>query len=318
MNIEMNNKLPEFNAEIGKEFDYQSVYLKKRHSRLTIMFVVFLFLGAGFIDLGLREQIPLTLGLLFTFLSLLFYWYKNHINSNEQWTYTRVVAESIKSEWFKYISGGGDYPCNKKIGEEYYKELFISNIEDKVAEYRDNIIRATGKPIEFKINVDPTTKEYRGYSFDDRIEIYKKNRIEDQLKWYEQKTLFMEKREKIYRTFFYTIVLIGMIFGGLKYFGIGIGNINLINNSDWFSIAVALAFALENISGFFQYERLAINYKKSASDLRESLKKITSLENDVRSDENVFSEFVEDVENRISNEHKSWSLTTSSKNIAKI
>ena len=71
MNIEMNNKLPEFNAEIGKEFDYQSVYLKKRHSRLTIMFVVFLFLGAGFIDLGLREQIPLTLGLLFTFLSLL-------------------------------------------------------------------------------------------------------------------------------------------------------------------------------------------------------------------------------------------------------
>ena len=128
----------------------------------------------------------------------------------------------------------------------------------------------------------------------------------------------MEKRERIYRTFFYTIVLIGMIFGGLKYFGIGIGNINLINNSDWFSIAVALAFALENISGFFQYERLAINYKKSASDLRESLKKITSLENDVRSDENVFAEFVEDVENRISNEHKSWSLTTSSKNIAKI
>ena len=50
----------------------------------------------------------------------------------------------------------------------------------------------------------------------------------------------------------------------------------------------------------------------------ESFKKITSLENDVRIDENVFSEFVEDVENRISNEHKSWSLTTSSKNIAKI
>ena len=47
MNIEMNNKLPEFNAEIGKEFDYQSVYLKTTF-KINHMFVVFLFLGAGY------------------------------------------------------------------------------------------------------------------------------------------------------------------------------------------------------------------------------------------------------------------------------
>ena len=46
----------------------------------------------------------------------------------------------------------------------------------------------------------------------------------------------------------------------------------------------------------------------------ESLNKINDSDNDVK-DENVFVEFVEDVENRISNEHKSWSLTTNSKNL---
>ena len=37
--------------------------------------------------------------------------------------------------------------------------------------------------------------------------------------------------------------------------------------------------------------------------------------NDIKTDEAVFWDFVEDVENNISSEHKSWSLTTSSKNI---
>jgi hypothetical protein len=60
---------------------------------------------------------------------------------------------------------------------------------------------------------------------------------------------------------------------------------------------------------------LSIAYKKSAVDLTESLNKINDSNNDVKTDENVFSEFVEDVENRISNEHKSWSLTTNSKNL---
>ena len=92
-------------------------------------------------------------------------------------------------------------------------------------------------------------------------------------------------------------------------------SLSFINDSDWFSIAVALGFMLESMNSVFQHERLSITYKKSANDLRESLNKINDSDNDVKKDENVFVEFVEDVENRISNEHKSWSLTTNSKNL---
>ena len=312
---EMNKKLPAFNADIGKEFDYKSILLKKTNSRITGTFIICLFLGAMFVDLALSDKLPLSLGLLFTSSALIMHFAKNYLNLNEQWTYTRVVAESIKSEWFKYIVGGGDYPCNKDVGEEYYKNLFEKNIQEKILEYRTNIINVNGLPIEFELEVDPNTTQYRDLPFADRLELYKLRRMKDQLSWYEKKSVIMKNKEKKFRLSFYLVVVLGLIVGLIKLLDLSILNFNLFNNSDFFSIAVALGFALESANSLFQHERLSITYKKSANDLTESLNKIDDSDNDIQTDENVFSEFVEDVENRISNEHKSWSLTTNTKNI---
>jgi len=310
---EMNKIIPQFNAEIGQEFDAKSVQLKKANSMLTNAFLITLFLGAAFVDLALREKLPLGIGLTFTAVSLLLYVIKSTRNLNEQWTYTRVIAESIKSEWYKYIVGGGDYPCNDEVGEEYYKELFEKNIQEKISEYRDNILEVGGSPIEFTLEIDANTTAQRNKLFAERLEVYKTRRIEDQLSWYEKKSLIMKNKEKRYRWGFALTVTAGLLVGVVKLFDWS--SLSLINDSDWFSIAVALGFMLESMNSVFQHERLSITYKKSANDLRESLNKINDSDNDVKKDENVFVEFVEDVENRISNEHKSWSLTTNSKNL---
>lgn len=310
---EMNKAIPQFNADIGEEFDQKSIQLKKASSKLTAAFIISLFLGALFVDLNLSGDIPLFLGVIFTSAALLFYVIRSRRKLNEQWTYTRVVAESIKSEWFKFIVGGGDYPCNKSVGEEYYTDLFKKNIQEKISEYRSNIINAGGSPVEFNLKLDSTTLEYRNIAFEDRLDLYKEKRIKDQLSWYEKKSLLMEKKEQQYKIGFGVVVTIGLLVGAYKLTGLPI--IGFLDSSDWFSIAIALGFALESANSIFQHERLSINYKKSANDLSESLNKINDTDNDVRNDENVFSEFVEDVENRISNEHKSWSLTTNTKNL---
>ena len=310
---EMKKNIPEFNADIGKEFDDKSIKLKSSNSYLSYTFIIFLFLGAAFVDLALNGQLPLGLGLVFTSLALIMYFVRNYKNLNEQWTYTRVVAESIKSEWYKYIVGGGDYPINEEVGEDYYKELFEKNIKEKVLEYRNNIISVNGIPIEFELVVDANTLKDRGLTFNERLELYVNQRMQDQFNWYEKKSIIMKNKEKRYRYGFGIIVGVGLVVGFIKLFNLV--NLDFINNSDWFSIAVALGFALESINNIFQHERLSITYKKSANDLAESINKINDIDNDVRKDENVFSEFVEDVENRISNEHKSWSLTTNSKNL---
>ena len=310
---EMNKKIPPFNADIGEEFDSKSISLKKTNSRLTYAFITLLFLGAAFVDLALAGKLPIFFGLLFTSLALGFYFFRNYKHLNEQWTYTRVAAESVKSEWYKYIVGGGDYPCNKDIGEEYYKDLFEKNIQDKISEYRTNIINIDASPIDFELVIDANTASYRDYSFEERLEIYKDKRIKDQLSWYEKKSIEMSKKEQKYRWGFIGIVVIGLFVGATQL--MDLPNFSRINESDFFSIAIALAFALESTNSLFQHERLSITYKKSAGDLTESLNNINDSNNDVKTDENVFSEFVEDVENRISNEHKSWSLTTNSKNL---
>jgi len=308
---EMNKTIPTFNADIGEEFDAKSVQLKSANSRLTNAFLITLFLGAAFVDLALKEKLPLGLGLAFTAISLLLYGIKSTKNLNEQWTYTRVVAESIKSEWYQYVVGSDNYPCSGD--EESLKELFVKNIQNKISEYRDNILDAGGTPIEFSLELDANTTAHRNKSFAERLEIYKTQRIEDQLSWYEKKYLIMEKKEKQYRWGFALIVSVGLFVGLIKLFDWS--SWSFINDSDWFSIAVALGFALESKNSLFQHERLSIAYKKSANDLRESLNKINDSDNDVKKDERVFSEFVSDVENRISNEHKSWSLTTNLKNL---
>ena len=309
----MNKAIPQFNADIGEEFDYKSIQLKKANSKLTAAFIISLFLGALFVDLNLSGDTPLFLGVIFTSAALLLYVIRSRRKLNEQWTYTRVAAESIKSEWFKFIVGGGDYPCNKSIGEDYYIDLFEKNIQENISEYRSNIINAGGSPVDFKLKLDSKTLDYRNMEYKDRLDLYKEKRIKDQLNWYEKKSLLMENKEQQYKIGFGVVVTIGLLVGAYKLTGLPI--IGFLDNSDWFSIAIALGFALESANSIFQHERLSINYKKSANDLSESLNKINDTDNDVRSDENVFSEFVEDVENRISNEHKSWSLTTNTKNL---
>ena len=38
------------------------------------------------------------------------------------------IAETIKSEWFKYVVGGGDYPIKQEVDEETALETFNTNI----------------------------------------------------------------------------------------------------------------------------------------------------------------------------------------------
>ena len=92
-----------------------------------------------------------------------------------------------------------------------------------------------------------------------------------------KKSVIMKNKEKKFRLSFYLVVVLGLIVGLIKLLDLSILNFNSFNNSDFFSIAVALGFALESANSLFQHERLSITYKKSANDLTESLNKIDDM-----------------------------------------
>ena len=316
------NNIPEFNAKIGQRLDEKAVELKEKNTKFTRAYIGLLFLGAGFADIGsyLDPTISIFAAVICTFSSFLIYRIKITQNLTEQWTYTRVIAETIKSEWFKYVVGGGDYPINEEEGEEYYLKSLNSNIEHFMDEYKKNIHSLDGDYIEPEdLFMDSSAFTFRDKSLTERLEYYKTERMENQKIWYETKSKIMNKKIKTYNSLFKLVVGLGTLIGFTMWLNLFQDlNIPFINSADFFSIAIALAFAFDAFSSINQFERLSIVYTKSYHDLAESIQEMINPNNDVSSNERVFSDFVEDIESKISNEHKSWSLTTSTKNIHNI
>jgi len=318
MNIEMKNRIPTYNAKIGSEFDDASVKLKSKNSKYTKSYITFLALGAVFADLTgvIDSRISITLAVVFTLTSLFIYWKKKSSGFTEQWTYTRVVAESFKSEWFKFAVGGGDYPI-KDSSEEDYEADFKKKLNKFYDEYKKSMHQKYGDYLDYvDLSVNKETLAIRNESLDQRLEYYKTNRMYNQMKWYENKSQDMKWYLKMYTRFFRAALGVAIIVGAVMVLNsFGYISIPFLQENDIFSIAIAIGFALDAINSADQYERLNIAYEKSFNELSDAIRELEDDKNDVKTVEKVFSEFVEDIENKISSEHKSWSLTTSSKNI---
>lgn len=320
MNITMKNNLSEYNAKIGSEFDKQAAKLKTKNLKYTYSYIGFLASGAVFADLGgiIDSKISFSIAFGSTLLSLIIYRKKKRQNLTEQWTYTRVIAETFKSEWFKFVVGGGDYPKKVDIDENEYKEAYKRKLREFYDEYKEAIHGLGGDYINnIDINLDEESLQIRKEGLQERLRYYQKNRMEDQKKWYEQRSKDMRTIHENYNRFFSFVLGVGVLIG----FFMILDALNQIQipaifkENDFFSIFIALGFTLDAINSARQYERLGIAYTKSFNELSDAIREIDDVHNDIRTDEEVFNDFVEDIEDKISSEHKSWSLTTSSKNI---
>lgn len=313
------NNIPPFNAKIGQLLDQKAMTLKDKSARYTRSYIGLLFLGAFFADIGtfMNPSVSIFAAVICTFSSFIIYRKKNRLNLTEQWTYTRVVAESIKSEWFKYVLGGGDYPIKNKNDEAFYLDFLNSKISQFMNEYKQNIHNVGGDYIEPEdLFMDKSSTTFRDKPLAERVEYYKLERMENQKIWYETQSKNMTKKIKKYNSIFTFVVGLGTFIGVSMWLNLWQNlNLPLINDADFFSIAIALAFAFDAFTSINQYERLSIVYTKSYRDLAESIQELNNPDNEISSNEIVFNEFIEDIENKISNEHKSWSITTSTKNM---
>ena len=319
MNTEMKNLIPSYNANIGEEFDKASMELKKLSEKYTKLYISFLFMGAFLADLTgtINPKISVPLAILCGLFSLFFYTRKRNRNLVEQWTYTRVIAETIKSEWFKFVVGAGDYPIKDSTDQQYDNDKFNRNVKDFIDKYEQQIHSLGGQYVK-PVNVEITEEslEIRKKNLDTRVKYYEANRMQDQMDWYEKKSSIMSKKHTSSTRWFRIFIILSTAIGLMMTISFNdIIKIAFIENNDFFSIFLALAFALDTFTNIEQFERLSIAYKKSYGELKEAIKKLNDPKNDVFRTEKVFSDFVEDIENYISNEHKSWSLTTNTKDM---
>ncbi len=206
------------------------------------------------------------------------------------WYEGRAVAESIKTLCWKFITGARPFPID--LNETKAQNLLIENFK-KVIGHRKDFFTLIGSDFAENEQLPVELLNIRKLSKEERIGIYKTQRLEKQKKWYTDKTSENKKWTKIS----FAIIIVAQV----------LALISLILKVK-FEFEFSIAPILVTISTAFiawlqlrRYQELSQSYLITATELSLIKSKINQVES-----ESDFSEFVDDSETAISREHTLW------------
>lgn len=206
------------------------------------------------------------------------------------WYEGRAVAESIKTLCWKFMTGAR--PFSIDLNETKAKNLLIENFK-KVIGHRKDFFTLIGSDFAENEQLPVELLNIRKLSKEERIAIYKTQRLEKQKKWYTDKTTENKKWTKISFVIIIVAQVLAMISLILK-----------IKFEFEFSIAPILVTISTAFIAWLQlrrYQELSQSYLITATELSLIKSKINQVET-----ESDFSEFVDDSETAISREHTLW------------
>ena len=207
------------------------------------------------------------------------------------WYRTRVLAESVKAESWKFRC------CCKPYSQPLALNDAIKQFLDILSKIKETSY-ATKFLSGYLSSGDEVTEDMistRQKSLKERVSYYRKFRIEEQLNWYSTKA----NNAKTYYDRFYIAaiicLLIGIILSIFKFFG-KTGQYAFVG---FFSSAVIALFGWMQVR---RYETLSITYAKVVEELQ-AISQILSLDSTTEED---FEEMVNATEMIISKEHTTW------------
>uniref|UniRef100_UPI00404781DB DUF4231 domain-containing protein n=1 Tax=Roseivirga sp. TaxID=1964215 RepID=UPI00404781DB len=206
------------------------------------------------------------------------------------WYEGRAVAESIKTLCWKFMTGAR--PFSIDLNETKAQNLLIENFK-KVIGHRKDFFTLIGSDFAENEQLPVELMNIRKLSKDERISIYKTERLEKQKKWYTDKTTENKKWTKIS----FTVIILAQVLAVISL-------ILKIKFEFEFSIAPILVTISTAFIAWLQlrrYQELSQSYLITATELSLIKSKINQV--DTESD---FSEFVDDSETAISREHTLW------------
>jgi len=212
------------------------------------------------------------------------------INKPERgWYLGRAIAESIKTLSWRYMMHAEPFELTdpKEDLKEFTQRIFNIN---KQANH-DGFI-----PKPNKKHSDVITKkmmEVSSLDFEERKQYYSLNRIDDQIKWYGNKSENNGKKSRIWSYLMIGFQFIGAIY--LFWFFDAIKAINLNN------IMVFLATSIIGIMEMNKYKELYQSYAFTKQELNIIKAKLS-----VITGEEEFKQFVLEAEQAISREHIMW------------
>ena len=209
------------------------------------------------------------------------------------WYEGRAVAESIKTLCWKFMTGAR--PFSIDLNETKAQNLLIENFK-KVIGHRKDFFTLIGSDFAENEQLPVELMNIRKLSKDERISIYKTERLEKQKKWYTDKTTENKKWTKIS----FAVIILAQVLAVISL-------ILKIKFEFEFSIAPILVTISTAFIAWLQlrrYQELSQSYLITATELSLIKSKINQVDT-----ESEFSEFVDDSETAISREHTLWLAT---------
>jgi hypothetical protein len=221
--------------------------------------------------------------------------YIEGLQPQRRWYRARALAESVKTLTWRYVMRAAPFEGE----DDGARRKFFTNLRKIVEENRDASTRTAADAGE---QVTPAMERMRGEPLEQRIELYRTGRIEDQHAWYVRKA---RQNTDIARFWFFLLVAFNILAIGLCVVRLSPDGREFWEETfgkwpiDFFTIAAGSVLAWMQTKRF---QELAASYTLTAYE-------IGILRSDLPhkdSTESRFAHFVADSENAFSREHTQW------------
>jgi len=252
---------------------------------------VLLILSAGFSVYGINNKGSAIFSALVIisaiFVSLLIILKKDE----DRWYRTRAVAESVKTSTWKFMMKAEPFTDEKN--KKVVKSEFLGRLKNILDEHK-NLSHELGDENSSEKQITSSMLKIRDMPLNDRIDFYRKNRIDEQRKWYAKKASDAKKQSCFW---FSLLIICQLIAIAFIIFRVAYPNFGYWP-AEIFVVSASVVLTWIQIKRF---RELASAYGLTAHELGFIRGELDSVEN-----EKDFIQFVINSETAFSREHTQW------------
>jgi SMODS and SLOG-associating 2TM effector domain 3/SMODS and SLOG-associating 2TM effector domain 1 len=203
------------------------------------------------------------------------------------WYAGRAAAESVKTMGWRYAVGGDPFPVPDLNNDA--SQRYLARLEQILHELPETDLSPT--PLNHR-EITQAMNDVRGSDLHVRRQVYKRDRIEDQLGWYQRRMLTHGRSARSWLGVTIASSALGLVAAAVKFFG--------AIDFDMLGVFASVASAAIAWNQLNQHRTLAYAYGLAARELSIIRDRIDRVPDD------RWRGFVSDSEDAISREHAMW------------
>lgn len=269
--------------------DTASIKAQASHYRVLTIYLSLLVLSAILSFVLPQNRTSSICAATLFFITLILSIVQARSHSTETWYSGRAIAESVKTSSWRWVMRADPYHA---VDAEAAEQAFSQRLKE-ILSVNEISLNFPLPNVGQRNSVSDTMRQIRTLSFAERLQLYVRDRVNDQASWYKNKSRINRHRAKFWRAASVALNLLALVLLMLR----------IADPDRRFPIDViaAVAGAVTSWIEAKKYSELKTSYRLAAAEISE----IQILASNVTTDAEL-AKFVSDSENAFSREHTQW------------